>query len=152
MVHKKIQEIETRLDQLKHAQKEVRDNQAKFEIERKQFLEQIAEKQNDIRETFHEQQEEKTFFQRAIQQQQENLAAQRNQMDRDRQLYEFQVRKIQIELEQARRAYEELRRNPTSPPQVVRRARSVFDELRQALTKLIFTGLSRIIGVPLPFL
>jgi len=147
MAHRKIQEIETRLDQLKHAQKEVRDNQMKFEVERKKFLEQIDEKQNNIRETVYEQQNEKEFFQRAIEQQQESLAEQRRQTDNDRQLFELQVRQMQMELNQARRAYEELRRNPASPPQEVRRTRSVFVEIREALARLIFKSFARIIGI-----
>jgi len=141
--HKKIQEIEIRLDQIKRSQKQVRDDQINFEIERKKFHEQIVEKQNNIRENVYQEQNEKEFYQQL----QQNLAEQSSQMERDRQSFQLQMHKMQIELDQARKAYEELRRNPATPSQEVHRARSIFVELRQALTEFIYKGFRRIINL-----
>ena len=140
MVHVKCQEIETRLDQLKDAQKKIRDDQMNFENERKKFLEEIAERQDQIRETFHEQHDEKIFFQRAIEQQEENLAEQNRQLDRERELFQGQVHQMEMQLDRAKRDYQERRQNPTTSPVVVHQARTIFDELQQAFTKLIFKG------------
>ena len=152
MVHTKIQEIETRLDELKHAQKEVRDNQVNFEVERKRFVERIEKDEHNMRDIVDDQHNAKTFFQQAIQQQQEFLDEQHSQMEKDKQLYDIQVRKLQKEIDQARRDYEEILRNQTAAPEEIHRTRSIYDGLRFALAKLIFKGLSKIIGVPLPFI
>ena len=149
MVHTKTQEIETRLDQLKHAQKQVRDDQANFEVERKRFVGEIDKGQHDIRDTVDDQQNEKAFFEQTIRQQRENLDEQRSQMERDKQLYDLKVRKLRMEMDQARRAYEEMRRSRKAPPDEVHHARTVYDGLRVSLAKLIFKGLSKIIGIPL---
>lgn len=47
-LHKKNQEIETRLDHLKHTRKEGGDNQIRFEDKWKKYLKQRAAKQNKI--------------------------------------------------------------------------------------------------------
>ena len=144
MPHRKAQGIETRVDQLKLAQRKVRDDQTNFEVERAKFLDQLAEKQNSI-DAINELKAEKDVFQRIIQQQQEGLSQQAHQMVEDRELLTLQVRKMQMDLNQARQHYEDLRRHSITSPQV-HHARSVFDELRQAFAKVIFKGFFRIIG------
>ena len=110
------------------AQKKVRENQVSFDVERAKFLQEIAEKEIIV-ETINEQKANNETFQRRFEQQLEDSAQQAQQI--------AELRKAQMEMDQAMQYYEEVRRNPAFPPQEVDLARSILIKCQQTYKKLM---------------
>ncbi|CAF1525435.1 unnamed protein product [Adineta ricciae] len=134
--HEKQGEIETILDRLKGAQREIRTQHDQFRKERENFQKQIDESQRVLNETIANHQSETQSLQRAIERQDQILAEQRKKFEEATQNYQDELQRTRREAAESQRIYDILVEDRKATQEQIRAAQEANNLLQAKLFEL----------------
>lgn len=134
--HRKKQEIQTTHDQLEAEKKKIQNQQAKFDVERSKFAEQIKKSQALLNETISKQQTEAQSYRKAIQRQEEMLLQQKKQFEQERRRHISELNALRDKANKATREYDQLRGDDSVSQKTLQAYEKEIRELRKAYEEL----------------
>ncbi|CAF1139700.1 unnamed protein product [Adineta ricciae] len=134
--HEKQGEIETVLDHLKSAQREIFIQQEQFKKERENFVKQINESQRVLNETIANHQNETQSLQRAIERQDQILTEQKKKYEEATRNYQDELQRTRREAVESQRIYDILVEDRKATQEQIRAAQEANNLLQAKMFEL----------------